>query len=233
MAILCIEEFDSTYNMLTFICDLVMVAQTFADQLQFSMNWAIAPQRGRSGIATPTGMERTSIVPGLQPLPVSSNKEFHTYKIFMLTVIFPMAKVTSTSTLPPNTDAGTITGTYTPTSTGSFSSARPTDSPPSSDSGGSSLSAGAIAGIVVGSVAGILILISLLFRRKILACFGYRKADQSVYSPVYPLQTPTTQFSPEVGNISQPQSPPPWDKPELAGHVQPTAPVRVTPHEME
>ncbi|KAJ5659697.1 hypothetical protein N7507_006148 [Penicillium longicatenatum] len=91
---------------------------------------------------------------------------------------------TATTAAPTSTkNQHTATSTSTPTST----------STSTNNSNSTGLSGGAIGGIVVGCVAGVTIVLLLLFRRRIMICFGRSKPptnDGPTWSPVYmPPQT--------------------------------------------
>lgn len=115
----------------------------------------------------------------------------------------------------------------------------PTVYPVSNSTSHSGLSGGAIAGIAIGGAAVILIVLCLIFRRKLLACCGYTRApkQEPTYAPVLPMQAAdphnpeprsrssapyNAPYSPvslstDSRRVSQAQSPPPgWDKPELS-----------------
>ncbi|KAJ5280249.1 hypothetical protein N7478_005621 [Penicillium angulare] len=101
-----------------------------------------------------------------------------------------VAAATTNAGMNPSPSA-TETPGITSTST-SISTSSPDYDPSSSagSSGSSGISGGAIGGIVVGCIAGVVILLFLLFRKRIMACFGRGKPpggdDGPYWSPVPP-----------------------------------------------
>ncbi|KAJ5567646.1 hypothetical protein N7535_006952 [Penicillium sp. DV-2018c] len=79
----------------------------------------------------------------------------------------------------------------------------------SSSSSNSGISGGAIAGIVVGCVAaGVILALLVIFRKRLLTCFGYTKtpAAGSSWAPVYvPPQTQSTSQSQQMSELSAQQ----------------------------
>ncbi|KAJ5136269.1 hypothetical protein N7448_004823 [Penicillium atrosanguineum] len=108
---------------------------------------------------------------------------------------------TATNTDAQSTSFSTSTSISTSTST--------------SDGSSSSLSGGAIAGIVIGGVAALVILLALIFRKKILALFGKGKPasdDGPAWSPVY--------MPPDTHSMSQATSN--WQTSELSSDQHPS-----------
>ncbi|KAJ5109362.1 hypothetical protein N7456_006037 [Penicillium angulare] len=112
------------------------------------------------------------------------------------------------STVAPTTTKVNVDASPSATETPSITSTSTSsaDSGSSNSSGSSGISGGAIGGIVVGCIAGVAILLFLVFRKKIMACFGRGKPPGGDDGPYWSPVPPQTESVSHTDNSTMPPS---------------------------